>query len=166
MTEEHWLEIPGYEPYQASSLGRRRGIRFGHILTPVKTQYGYHQVSLCVNGKKFSRLVHRLVAYAFIGPQPSPEYDVLHWDGDKTNNALSNLRWGTPKDNNDDQVRHNTRVLGSRHPLAKLTEGKVREIRDLWNYGKLSQAEISEAVGVPRRTINGVIRGATWKHVA
>lgn len=166
MSSEKWLPIPGYEPYQASDLGRIRGVRWGSVLTPVVTQYGYHQVSLCVGGKKLSRLVHRLVAYAFIGPQPSPEYDVLHWDGDKTNNALANLRWGTPKDNNEDQVRHGTRILGSRHHRAKLDETKVRQIRDLWNHGKLSQVEISRIFGVTSNTIGNIVRYSIWKHVA
>lgn len=165
MTEEQWRIIPGYEPYCASDLGRIRGVRKS-ILTPVVTQYGYHQVTLCTGGKKYSRLVHRLVAYAFVGPQPTPEHDVLHWDGDKGNNALINLRWGTPKENNADQMRHGTRIIGSRHHSAKLDEGIVRRIRDLWCCGKLSQLEISELVGVHRRTVNSIVRGETWKHVA
>lgn len=164
---ELWRAIPGYEPYQVSNLGRVRGVRCGgRILHPAITQYGYHQVSLCVGGRKVARFVHRLVAYAFIGPQPSPEHDVLHWDGVKTNNALSNLRWGTPKDNNADQVRHGTRIVGSRVATSKLTESRVRAIRDLWNYGKLSQLEIAAAMGVHRRTVNGIVRGERWKHVA
>lgn len=167
MINEEWRNIPGYEPYQASSLGRIRGVKgVGKVLQPVITQYGYHQVSLCVRGKKYSRLVHRLVAYAFIGPQPTIEHDVLHWDGDRTNNRLENLRWGTPKDNNEDQVRHGTRIVGSRVGSSKLTEQQVQTIRDLWNYGVLSQLEIAHAVGVHRRTVNGIVRGVTWKHVA
>lgn len=166
MSEEQWRPIPGYEPYQASSHGRIRGIRWGHVLSPVTTQYGYHQVTLCVRDKHYSRLVHRLVAYAFIGPQPTPEHDVLHWDGDKTNNALENLRWGTPTDNNADQVRHGTRIAGSKHPRSKLDEGKVSAIRDMWNYGLLDQLGIAEAFGVSRRTVNNIVRGKIWKHVA
>jgi hypothetical protein len=166
MSSEQWRPIPGYEPYQASDLGRVRGIKGGRVLSPVTTQYGYHQVSLCVGGKKLSRLVHRLVAFAFIGPQPSPEYDVLHWDGDKMNNRLDNLRWGTPKDNNDDQMRHGTRIVGSRVGVAKLNETQVQAIRDMWNYGKLGQKEIADAMGIHRRTVNGIVRGVTWKHVA
>lgn len=166
MSSEHWRPIPGYEPYEASPDGFIRGLKGCRTLTPVLTQYGYHQVSLCVRGKKYSRLVHRLVAYAFIGPQPSPEHDVLHWDGNKTNNKLSNLRWGTPKDNNADQVRHGTRIVGSRVGVSKLTEKQVQAIRDMWNYGKLGQNEIAEKMGVHRRTVNSIVRGVTWKHVA
>ncbi len=166
MSEEQWRPIPGYEPYQASSHGRIRGIRWGHVLSPVTTQYGYHQVTLCVSGKHYSRLVHRLVAYAFIGPQPTPGHDVLHWDGDKTNNAFGNLRWGTPVDNNNDQVRHGTRILGVRHHNSKLNEDVVRSIRDMWNHGILDQKQIADAVGVTRRTVNGIVRGVSWKHVA
>lgn len=167
MTNEEWRLIPSYEPYQVSTLGRVKGIKDGgRILTPVLTQYGYLQVSLCIRGKKVSRLVHRLVAYAFLGPQPSEAHDVLHWDGEKTNNSLSNLRWGTPQENNKDQVRHGTRAVGSRAGVSKLTEAQVRSIRDLWDYGKLSQLEIASAMNVHRRTVNNIIRGVAWKHVA
>lgn len=165
MTKEQWRSIPGYEPYQASDLGRVRGIRGGRVLSPVTTKYGYHQVSLCVDGKKLSRLVHRLVAYAFLGAQPSSDHDVLHYDGDKTNNALSNLRWGTSKENNKDQERHNTRARGSRIGASKLKEVNVITARILWNTG-WSQQEIADWIGVSRRTVNNIVRLQTWKHVA
>lgn len=163
MRKELWLPIPGYEPYMASNFGRIKGTK---VLTPVLTQHGYHQVSLCVSGKKFSRFVHRLVAGAFIGPQPTPEHDVLHWDGDKTNNDLANLRWGTPLENNKDQERHGTRIKGSDHPNAKLDEGRVQAIRDLWHHGTLDQKAIAENFGVTRRTVNNIVRYKMWKHVA
>jgi hypothetical protein len=166
MSSEIWRPIPNYEPYQASSLGRIRGIKGSRILTPVVTQYGYHQVSLCVDGEKYSRLVHRLVALAFLGPQPTPEHDVLHWDGDKTNNCLSNLRWGTPKDNNADQERHNTRARGSRIGVSRLNESVVRRIRIYWKVGKYPEDKLAEMYGVSRRTINSIVRRQTWKHVA
>ena len=166
MSEEQWLLIPGHEPYQASDLGRIRGIKGGRVLTPVLTQYGYHQVSLCVGGRKLSRLVHRLVAYAFLGQQPSPEYDVLHWDGKKTNNRLANIRWGTPKDNNEDQVRHKTRALGSRIGVSKLSEPTVRRIRIYHRVGGYSEEKLAGIYGVSRRTINNIVNRRTWKHVA
>lgn len=166
MSKEQWRPIPGFEPYQASSRGRIRGIKGGRILTPVLTQYGYHQVSLCVGGKKLTRFVHRLVAYAFVGGAPSDAHDVLHWDGDKTNNAIENLRWGTPKDNNEDQIRHSTRVIGSRVGISKLTEPKVRRMRIYAKVGGYPEKKLAEMYGVSRRTVNSILRYKTWKHVA
>ena len=37
--------------------------------------------------------VHKLVARAFFGEPPTPKMDVLHIDGNKSNNAAANLRY-------------------------------------------------------------------------
>lgn len=39
--------------------------------------------------------VHRVVCEAFHGPEPFPNADVIHRDGDTLNNAENNLRWAT-----------------------------------------------------------------------
>jgi len=46
-----------------------------------------------VNGATRQGFVHRLVALAWIGPAPSPAHRVFHIDGNRSNNAVSNLRW-------------------------------------------------------------------------
>ena len=43
--------------------------------------------------------IHRLVCEAFHGPAPEGRPIVLHLDEDAMNNAPSNLRWGTQKEN-------------------------------------------------------------------
>jgi hypothetical protein len=49
--------------------------------------------------------VHVLVAAAFLGPCPDGQ-EVRHLDGDKLNNCLDNLIYGTRSENNLDTVRH------------------------------------------------------------
>jgi hypothetical protein len=51
------------------------------------------------------RYVHSLVAEAFIGPRPIG-LEVRHLDGDSTNNAVDNLRYGTHAENMQDRVKH------------------------------------------------------------
>ena len=58
------------------------------------------------------RLVHRLVAIAFIG-LPDPGQQVNHIDGDKANNRSMNLEWMTAGEN----IRHAI-SLGN-HPAAR-----------------------------------------------
>ena len=48
-------------------------------------------------GKNYK--VHRLICEAFHGPAPDGKPIVIHLDEDATNNAPSNLRWGTQKEN-------------------------------------------------------------------
>lgn len=98
MTTEHWRDIPGYEGrYQVSNEGRVRN-HGGWILARNKQNSGYFIVHL-YKGARTTRkpyLVHRLVLAAFVGPS---EQDANHLDGDKANNALTNLEYVTREQN-------------------------------------------------------------------
>ena len=108
---EQWrpVPVPGFERrYQVSSAGRVRGVercchtgnKYGTPATrrvPAKviatvTDRGYLAVGLWANGRKRTRHVHTLVLEAFTGPRPAGCH-AQHIDGDRTNNALSNLLW-------------------------------------------------------------------------
>lgn len=52
-----------------------------------------------------NKYIHRLVLEAFVGPCPDG-MKALHADGNKTNNNVKNLRWGTSAENNLDIVKH------------------------------------------------------------
>ena len=60
-----------------------------------------------VNGKQVALYSHRLVALAWIGPQPEG-MEVCHNDGDSSNSHVDNLRWDTHRENMLDGVRHGT----------------------------------------------------------
>lgn len=111
---EEWrpVTIPGFESiYSVSSLGRirrdtdtSRG-KAGKILTPKRVRK-YHQV-LLRNGKYLNRYcyVHQVVAMAFRGPPPGRlgrnigTWQTDHIDKNPHNNAASNLRWITMREN-------------------------------------------------------------------
>ena len=60
-----------------------------------------------------THLGHRLVVLAFDGLPPTAGHtDVRHLDGNKVNNQLPNLRWGTRSENMSDVVHH--RLEGKR----------------------------------------------------
>ena len=123
---ETWRPIPGWDGYEASDLGRVRSVPRvvirtdgkqysvrGRILTAHEGPLGYMQVVLYRTGEfKRSMHVHRLVLAAFEGNRAGMV--ACHSDGTKTNNALSNLRWGTYTDNAHDAVAH-----GTHHCAAK-----------------------------------------------
>jgi hypothetical protein len=51
-----------------------------------------YNICLCKDGKRFTKLVHRLVGKAFItNPDNLPQID--HIDRNKLNNCVTNLRW-------------------------------------------------------------------------
>ena len=107
--EEIWKDIDGFEGlYQISNLGRVKSLK-RKVITKNGHYQGYNEkilklsktnrcVLLCKNGKIFPKLVHRLVAQAFI-PNPENKPCVDHIDTDMKNNNVNNLRWVTQKEN-------------------------------------------------------------------
>jgi hypothetical protein len=73
------------------------------------------------------------------------------------------LRWGTPKENAADRISHGTHQYGTRNPLAKLDEDKVREIRSAATTETLSS--LARRFNVTHGTISAVVVGKTWTHV-
>lgn len=104
---EIWKDIPNYEGYQVSNLGRVKSLERidarGHkrkekILKTARDRYGYYQVGLCKNSIEKKYLVHRLVWIAFNGTIPEG-LQVNHINEVKTDNRLSNLNLMTAKEN-------------------------------------------------------------------
>lgn len=58
----------------------------------------YYMLSLFKEGKKYYKIVHRLIAETFI-PNPHNLPEVDHINGHKTDNRLENLRWVSASDN-------------------------------------------------------------------
>jgi len=167
---EAWLPIPGNENYAVSSLGRIRrdkpgkGTRAGKLRKICVLPNGYEYIDMWEEGFCTRLYVHQVVALAFIGPQPTPAHEVAHWDGVRTNNVFTNLRWATPKENKSDTHRHGTHLEGQDCTNAKLTDEQVLEIRILRNQGWTLQ-KLSDHFGVVLTNIGLICQGKTWKHL-
>lgn len=163
-------DFPGYRVGNDGSIWSCReairGTRLSdkwHQLKP-QSRRGYLRVGLWKDGKLHWRSVHRLVLEAFAGRCPDG-MECLHApDPCKANNALSNLRWGTPLENSGDQLIAGTRQQGSGKPDAKLTESDIHTIRKLVSDG-LSRRRVAKQYGVSHTVINDIIRGRLWRHV-
>lgn len=86
-----------------------------HEMTQKACKDGYPTVQVYLEGKRKRVFVHRLVAYKFLGEKPSSAHQVCHIDGNKNNNHVSNLRWGTSKENCNDRHRHGRTSNGQKH---------------------------------------------------
>ena len=98
---EEWRWIKGYEDrYMVSNLGRIKSFLKncdGHILSLKNRTGDYLRVRLSDKTKnKQTKGVHVLVAGTFIQEIPNG-WEVHHIDGDKQNNAASNLEIVSPQ---------------------------------------------------------------------
>lgn len=119
MKKEIWKDIPRYEGYQASNLGRirthnkitytkRHGERHwkdrilkfkpNQISNKIKQGSGY-RVSLWKDGKEKTLLVARLIATTFLEDLIETKMTVNHKNGDRLDNRVENLEWLSRSDN-------------------------------------------------------------------
>jgi len=111
--------------------------------------------------------VHRLVAEAFLGPAPWPGAQVAHFDGNRLNNALRNLRWASASENAADRARHGRARgahRGEEHHASVLSEDSVRELRRL-RAGGAKLRDLAGQFGGGKRTAYDAVTGRTWGHV-
>jgi len=108
---EEWKPIKGFEGiYEVSNKGRVKSLsrivvhrnrtqpKSERILKNNTNKGGYNMVVLCKNNRTYPKLVHRLVAEAFI-PNPLNKAVIDHIDTNPQNNNVENLRWVTIKEN-------------------------------------------------------------------
>lgn len=142
------VEVFGFPGYFVDVRGNvwsrhRRGAagKFGPVYPPVQLKPNWtNRNSDSVSGQylsvtltnpagvKYACAVHMLVCTAFCGPR-SENSECRHLDGDRSNNAASNLAWGSRSDNRMDQRRHGRLNEGEAHGMARLTASDVIAIR-------------------------------------
>lgn len=98
LNTEIWKDIKDF-PYEISSLGniRRKG-KTKNISVSFQGNRKYLIAQLWKNNKGYTKLVHRLVAEAFI-PNPLNKPQVNHKDKNTSNNCIDNLEWVTCSEN-------------------------------------------------------------------
>lgn len=179
---EEWRPVPGFEAtYEVSNLGRVRrsgkasvsgkgrggGARIGRVLRGAAWT-GYPTVPLWQNGIPHVRLVHILVAAAFLGPCPTGK-EVNHKDGVRSNPHASNLEYVTRGGNMEHAYRTGLRASGEGHHWAKLTPDEVHAIRAehaLRIRGYSGYRPIARRYGVTREAVRLIIKGQNWKYLA
>lgn len=134
--------VEGFPRYRAGSDGtvwkffpgrqRQPDPRWKQLKTPLHmagSPKGRPVLNLVADGKLRHVYLARLILETFVGPCPS-KHEACHYpDPNPLNCCVANLRWGTSKDNQRDQFKHGTRVMGERHPMCKLTDVQIKEIR-------------------------------------
>jgi hypothetical protein len=165
-----WRPIIGW-PYEISPDGRVRSVdrirrdgrrHKGRVLRTQILRAGYRYAYLCKDRRERNVAVHILVLTAFVGPRPKGMV-CRHLDGDRLNNRVENLCWGTPEENSDDMDRHGTRVRGSRHFFAKLSEADAVAIFKRMAAGA-NGPSLAREYGVTHRIIYCIKNRILWRH--
>lgn len=168
---EIWKNIPGYEgEYQASTKGRikslmrltcgknwRTGITFTRtiperILKPAKYSRCGH-LSVILRKGTNCKPVHQLIMKTFVGDAPKG-MEVLHINGNPTDNRLSNLRYGTRAENIID-------VYWQGRRWRKLSVDDVNSIRFSLFCG-FKGCELASMFGVSVSTISAIKQRRTY----
>lgn len=139
--------------------GRRR------VIKPRPDKDGYLRAAIWTDGKRRYRAVHTLVATAFHGPALFAGAQVRHLDGDNTNNAASNLQWGTHAENMADRHGHGNNAVGTRNGRATINETIAAEIKRMLRE-RTPRRVIVQTLGVSEGVIAGIVTRGNWKHVA
>lgn len=96
---EYIIELDEFPDYFVSSEGDVYSEKHGKM-KKLKTvlHRGYHCVVLCKNKKRYTKKVHRLLAYLFIANPNNYEF-IDHINHIRSDNSLENLRWVSHRDN-------------------------------------------------------------------
>lgn len=109
-----WRIYPEAPAYEVSDRGEVRNTRTGNLLNgSPAVRGGYIAYGLWNAGKQLRRTGHSMVMRAFVGERPEG-MQIRHLDGDPTNNALSNLAYGSASENRKDSVQHGTHAMVNR----------------------------------------------------
>ena len=189
--QEIWKDVVGYEGlYEVSNLGRVKSVariiykdyrnsktavikgiakqkRGEVIMQPFLKKTGYYTVSLTKDHKKKTRMIHQLVAKAFI-PNPLGKEMINHIDCNTQNNRVENLEWATNSENQLHAIAHGLKTdIGVNHNLSRLNEEDVRFIREHYKFRDTvyNTRTLGETFGVSSSVISAIVLGKTYSSV-
>ena len=106
--------IKGFDQYRIYQDGHVYSCKRKIVLKATLNSAGYKNVDLHINGVRYNKKIHRLVAEHFIdNPENKPCVD--HIDRDKLNNMYWNLRWATTSENMRNKGVKKNNKLGEKY---------------------------------------------------
>ena len=124
--------IDNFENYIIHSNGTVYGKKNNKLVTQYVNKKGYMTVMLYRGKEKRKNWkVHRLVAEAFISNDES-KLCVDHIDRNKLNNDISNLRWATHSENNNNKGMYKSNKSGHKNI-------SYDKLKNKWVYSKTGE---------------------------
>ena len=185
---EIWKPVVGYEElYEVSNFGRVRSLDRidsnnhplkGVILKPYISNSGYLLVGLYKQQKRDRKLLHRLVAEAFI-PNPDNKPEIDHINTIKTDNTVflnedgsinyekTNLRWTTRKENINNPLTKTKMQINARKPSKGKYGKKHHRSKPIIQYDKEGNFikewdcanDVERVLGISNKHIGSVCLG-------
>ena len=185
---EIWKPVVGYEElYEVSNFGRVRSLDRidsnnhplnGVILKPYISNSGYLLVGLYKQQKRDRKLLHRLVAEAFI-PNPENKPEIDHINTIKTDNTVflnedgsinyekTNLRWTTRKENINNPITKTKMRINARKPSKGKYGKKHHRSKPIIQYDKEGNFikewdcanDVEQVLGISNKHIGSVCLG-------
>lgn len=145
--------VTGWENvFEVNPLGQVRHFDSKQPVHQYIMNNGYPAISASRSGKKYTLLIHRIVAQTFLtNPENKPQ--VNHINGIKTN--LANLEWATDKEN-----KHHAWRTGLMESI--LSEDDAKEIREKYKNGEGSLPSLGREYGVHHSTIFRIVHNLIW----
>ena len=149
--------------YYVTEDGRIYSDKTKKYLSEQFDQDGYVKVQMMsTDGKRHRYSVHRLVMENFNPIENMEQYQVNHIDGNKRNNALTNLEWVTCQENINHAIKNNLRAKVN--GAAKITPEQVIEIYKRANNGETNIA-LGKEFNVHPDSIGRIKNKKLWKEV-
>jgi len=143
-------KISGFENYSINNNGIVINSKFNKELKQAINKQGYHHVYLYKKGRTKCFCVHRLVYENFIGEILKPEI-IVHKDGNKSNNNISNLTTSYNKGN----MKKPTPII------QLLNNKKINEFKSIAEASKVTGIDITSLSNASNGKIS-TLRGFTW----
>lgn len=174
---ELWRPVLGYEGiFEVSSLGQVKRLPGqvkwnGSVFQKLPAKNCKIQVNVkgyCVISlMQKHQYLHRVVAMAFVEGRTELTTDVNHIDGNKMNNAASNLEWCNRKHNINHSFDHGLHKQGEDHKSAKLTKEIVIQILKTAKDTGLGKKNLHKLYfpNVSPSSIQQIIENRNWKSI-
>ena len=159
--KEIFKEIPFYEDYLISNIGRVYSKKSDKFVKCWINNRGYLSITLCKNGKRKNYLIHRLIAQAFI-PNPKNLPMINHKDENPLNNNIENLEWCTSKYNcNYGTGLQRRRIANSKRVMCIETNIIYPNVIEAYNDTKACTTSIHKVCHKKRKTAGKL----HWRYV-
>jgi hypothetical protein len=123
---EEYKTIEGYSKYEVSNFGNVRNFKTHRILTPKRNSTGFMLVNLYKDYESKSFTIHKLVCETFLEKPIIDKCVIIHIDGNKLNNHVSNLKYGDYRDLRRKMIKPpkviKTKVIDVKKPEFKCLE--------------------------------------------